>query len=301
MRRIAIVLLLTCVQIVSGQSKIAPASPDKGHAGDKKKPEPNPSSSNAVVVIQQETTNTQNDGTKRESKSYFARLFAPENFSNIVLCIVGIGGIIVAICTLKTIREQTEATRIAAKAAQDSVAAAISSDRAWLLVEDVQVPFDSLDLLQAASAANDRNARYFTVRLRNYGQSPAFIYAVEMRYSFGGSADTPTYPGIYSQDFIPTRQQHIVPPFVNSSDVLTDCWVGMRHLEGPLQWLTDQILGEIRSSKMFLWAQGIVHYRDIHGREHETRFCYRYEVPPRVPPGHDHFCIAGPTEYNKAT
>ncbi|HTU44425.1 MAG TPA: hypothetical protein VMF91_05155 [Bryobacteraceae bacterium] len=232
-----------------------------------------------------------------------------------LLVVIGAAGVIAAVCTLKTIAaqvrimrhqgaillRQTKATVQAARAAKESVSIAISSSRAWLLVEDVQIPFESLRALEAGTTASNPDAQYFTVRLRNYGDSPAFIYAAEMRYSYGGLRDMPTYPGIYHQGFIAAPTQHIVPPFVNSKEVLTDCWIGSCHLEGPLSWLTTQLFGEIRNSQMFLWAQGVVRYRDVHEREHETRFCYRYEVPPRVPAGHEHFCVAGPGEYNKAS
>jgi len=49
-----------------------------------------------------------------------------------------------------------------------------------------------------------------------------------------------------------------------------------------------------------LWVHGRIKYKDAHGREHETRYCYRW-----APIGTDYtlsrFYMDGPSEYNRAT
>jgi len=160
---IAILLVFASSQVVYGQSKGSPASRDKSHAQATKKPDPEPPPSNTVVVVKQETSNTQGDGTKNDPKSYLARLFAPENLPNIALFFVGVSGIIVALCTLKIIQRQTEhiarqaqsmryqttilresaaATRKAAEATEKSVTLQETAMRQWVDVEDLRARSD---------------------------------------------------------------------------------------------------------------------------------------------------------------
>ena len=44
--------------------------------------------------------------------------------------------------------------------------------------------------------------------------------------------------------------------------------------------LTGDRLTRIKNDAEFLWCYGMIQYRDVYEREHETRFCYRYIVPP---------------------
>ena len=69
---------------------------------------PAPSSPGVVNVINQEAAHQEGDGTADHSKSYLARLVSPENLPNVGLFVVGVVGIIIAICTLRKIRNQAE-------------------------------------------------------------------------------------------------------------------------------------------------------------------------------------------------
>jgi hypothetical protein len=63
----------------------------------------------AKLNIHEQTEPTgKSDDKSTEPKSYFSRLVTPENFNQWVLCFVGIAGIIVAVCTVKTIQRQTK-------------------------------------------------------------------------------------------------------------------------------------------------------------------------------------------------
>lgn len=80
-----------------------------------------PSSPPATAeTINRQTSPGPENRHEEHFQTYFSRLFAAENLPNIILALVGIAGIVVAICTLHTIRKQTDATEIAANAARDS-------------------------------------------------------------------------------------------------------------------------------------------------------------------------------------
>jgi hypothetical protein len=54
------------------------------------------------------TSADEQQAADRHSKSYLARLFSPENLPQILLIIVGIGGIVVALRTLGHLQESAE-------------------------------------------------------------------------------------------------------------------------------------------------------------------------------------------------
>ena len=87
---------------------------------------------NKLNVTQQTDSTGKSDKDTNKSPSYFSRLMAPDNLPNLVLSVIGIAGIIVAICTLKIIGRQTEATEKAAEAALSNAQAVINSERAWI-------------------------------------------------------------------------------------------------------------------------------------------------------------------------
>jgi hypothetical protein len=66
-------------------------------------------------------------------------------WANIALVVVGIGGIFVAVCTLKKIERQTQASENATKVAQENMAAVINKERARIRVE---APPKYLEFLQ---------------------------------------------------------------------------------------------------------------------------------------------------------
>jgi len=156
--RCAILILLSVAstRIVPGQGQSSPAKRDESHAESAKKPEPKPPTSNTVVVVQQETANAQNNGPKSTSQGYFTRLIAPENLPNIVLCFVGIGGIIIAIHTLRAIENQ--------------VTVQMESLRPRVIAEAADDP---------SKTFADVNARRVSLRVTNKGIVPATGYKYE--------------------------------------------------------------------------------------------------------------------------
>ena len=88
--------------------------------------------STEINAINQQASDTQKDGTKNHPESYFRRLFSPENIPNIGLFLAGMIGIIVAICTLKSIDRST-------KASEKSVALQEVLNQQWLEFENWEV------------------------------------------------------------------------------------------------------------------------------------------------------------------
>ena len=113
-----ILLSIASVQVIPGQGQGSPAKRDESHAQNSKKAKPESSASDTVVEVQQETASAQSNDAKNALQGYFTRLIAPGNLPNIILCFAGIGGIIVAVRTLKAVERQTKATEDSVKSAE---------------------------------------------------------------------------------------------------------------------------------------------------------------------------------------
>jgi hypothetical protein len=98
--------------------------------------------------------------------------FAPSTWSNWALVVVGIGAVIAAIWTLRTLNGQTIAARKAAEAL-------VSSERAWVMV-DVEPQPGRAYLLDGTSNDSSGNpvystSAYVTCVCNNHGKTPAKI------------------------------------------------------------------------------------------------------------------------------
>jgi len=126
-----VILIIVVVLPIYGQEKSPKPSGNESHTQNTNKPDAikSPASPNAGVVINQETTSCQCDRPKENSKSYLSRLFAPENLPNIGLLFAGIGGIVIAICTLRKIERQT-------KGIEDSIKLQKTLKRQWVNLEN---------------------------------------------------------------------------------------------------------------------------------------------------------------------
>jgi hypothetical protein len=247
---IAILLVLASSQVVYGQSKSAPASRDESHAQTTKKPDPEPPPSNAVVVVKQETSNTQGDGTKNDPKSYLARLFAPENLPNIALFFVGVIGIIVAICTLKIIARQTTAIE-----KQGEVM--INSERAWIMVEIVPVPGMGEHISHGVVTSSTQVHTVVRVRIlcRNEGNVPAWI--IERRVGVMiASSPLPDAPEFNSIQTINSEPE----PVPSGRDARP--WDATPSCEGA------------EGDGQTIIVYGVVKYRDTFSEGHATTFGY---------------------------
>jgi hypothetical protein len=97
------------------------ASPTKDQSTSKGLAGPTPVTvEGAVTVVNQPAAEEKERQAKQDAKSIWQKLFAPEQWPNIVLCVVGIAGVLIALKTLGKLERQTKATEIAADAAKKS-------------------------------------------------------------------------------------------------------------------------------------------------------------------------------------
>lgn len=99
--KIALVAIVLAAFVVHGEKPKPQSNAPTQSSTNAKQETSSPTSPSVVVVNQNAKRESENHPDK--SPHYLMRLFSPENVPNIALVIVGIAGIIVAICTLKDI------------------------------------------------------------------------------------------------------------------------------------------------------------------------------------------------------
>jgi hypothetical protein len=203
--------------------------------------------------------------------------------ANLVLAIVGIGGVIAAISTLCVLRRQTKANWVAAKASLRQTNYMITSERAWFVC--------GADLQWDSGKDGNRIARvHFTYE--NMGKTPGFITEIGFAVN------------------VMNKEQRLpeIPPDYQSEDKAQ--WIGGRGVpivpggnmgrraDCPL---TQAQFDEWQREELTIWVHGYVKYRDCFVEmERETRYCLR--LKPSTEGGNAvPFVIDGPPAYNSAT
>jgi hypothetical protein len=127
---------ICCVVIpIHGHTKRSNASTNKTNASTSQSREAQ-SASTAVNVVYQQAPTEQGNRPTSNPDGYFARLIAAENLPNLILCFVGIAGVVIGTCTLRAIQKQTEATTKSAIASERSISLQEAQLRQWVDLEN---------------------------------------------------------------------------------------------------------------------------------------------------------------------
>jgi len=191
------------------------------------------------------------------------------------LVVVGLGGTVAALWTLRLVRRQANDTKTAAEAALLNAQALINSERAWIFCQWKR--FGTME---------------FALSIKNFGRTPACIIDVVQKEEFVDLlplADSHTLPQV--PDYGPETRLSVIrvlPP--------NEVW-SSPEWHTSSSFLPEQMLEEIRTSRKRHFIYGVVRYRDLlqSSEIHETRFCYFYSPPI------DEFILGGPSDYTKYT
>jgi hypothetical protein len=119
---LAIFLASVCCFVIpiNGQTTSKNPDTDKKHSRNAEQPKIDTVNVDTVNVVklnepQQTEPQRKADDNSKESPSYFRRLIAPESLPNLILCVVGIAGVIAAVWTLRAIQEQVTLQKTAMK------------------------------------------------------------------------------------------------------------------------------------------------------------------------------------------
>jgi hypothetical protein len=200
--------------------------------------------------------------------------------ANLLLVVVGIGGVIIGVVTLIKIERQTKAGEDAAEAALLSARALINSERPWILI--TIEPFKG-------------NQDVFAITAKNCGRTPARL----LSYS------TPLYSLIPSGSALPKEPQY------GNLIALIDALILLTGETREFEIVSEDAIKEVCEDEETygrvwmgtdsLYVFGKIYYQDLLDSTpaaiHVTGWCCQYL--PAMPT--DRLILHGPTGYNRHT
>jgi len=263
-KRLALlVAVLAAISPVYGQE----ASPD--------------TAANAAVVAHQELNSVPDKTAPDETGSYLSRLFSPENLPNIGLCMAGLGGIIVAVYTLKKIERQTVAM-------ERNTGVLMQAERGRIVVYwDRLVHID----LSPSGVHDGTLSHCFNWSCANRGRTPVQLTSTSCRFVVVDKlSELPEKPE-YGTANERTYDGEPLQPDAREPQTVWFC----APLETSLSF--DQMQEKHRSGQCFVYAYGYARYRDIWENPHVTRFGVVRFVTRSIM--EDDWLPAGPAAYNR--
>ncbi|MGB8535583.1 MAG: hypothetical protein WCD57_04150, partial [Acidobacteriaceae bacterium] len=277
---IAVIAVLYAFLPIYGQEKGSQPAANQENPKSLQRPEENSSSPVTVNVINQQAPANQTQGAKRKPKGYFCTLISANNLPSLGLVAVGIGGIVVAVLTLKTIQRQTAATEKAAEASLEQANHLVASERAYVLIETGEIT-DEFSSDESAVGAMDLRPV-----IRNFGKTPARIVGFSINRS-----------DISRRDQLPPEPTYRESPIVEIS----------LPPELAIQPMNIQIslrdFAEPRRGNTTLYIYGFVDYLDFAEQKRRSRFCFIYYIPrgPSAMKRGFHMAAEVPSAYTKNT
>lgn len=310
MKHMLLVLVFAVVLPIYGQKESPKPNSQQDHAENAGKPSPRP--------VPQNTPQTESNRASVASKSYLSRLFSPENLPNVGLFIAGIGGIVVAIYTLKSIKQQVGLMDGQLKEMQKQ--AGLMDRQAHLMVgqlsemqaagkqigEQIELARKNIDLilnkershlrveLEKLDIPADTTYSVITVEytVKLYGPTLATVVESEVSSTIEDTDSPPTGPYL-SALFIPT----IITPSDGPQKART---IVEGHSDEGAQDI--KTIGDVKAGTKFVHCWGYIHYRDVFGRDQWTRFRNVWKYDPWESMGKfGDWRPCGPQEDNSAT
>lgn len=154
------------------------------------------------------------------------------------------------------------------------IAATKRTERAWIIVSPLELA-PPIGFVPSANAGNIENhlvgvnqQNVFSCAIKNTGNTPAQLLKFAM-----------SYRSVNSVSEIPATPKYGEKDDVNGLLLVKEDSVGFETVLEPNPILTKTEWDAVHAQKMTLYVFGIVAYKDVYGKSHETRFGYLYFVP----------------------
>ncbi len=211
------------------------------------------------------------------------------------LFILGVPTLVFIALQAREMRKATEAARDGAQAALKNANALICAERAWVQCRPSILAPNLVPLWGNGDLEPPRNPyiHLFPATVINVGKTPALLDEIVMAYK-NISIDPFAIQEVPIYRFPEKCNGRILAP----GDPL--------EMSVPLSGggtLSRDEVSSIQTRESYLYAWGIIRYKDVHGESHETAFGYVYHFPQggMVNVETKGFRVAGPSAYNRAT
>lgn len=215
------------------------------------------SPAHAASPITQPTSQTQQTSRYQKTNSYLKRALGPEYLASWCLVLAAGFGLFATFRTLHILKEQTEAAKASAKAAENSSALLISKERAKLSVSPYQEHSFFFDYVPPSGVAE------VVIGVEQHGPTKAFNVHGEMSLVIQPSKDPPPMKNMSEMFELPDVINGDAP-LIQASTI----YVGT---------ITQDLLDKIGDEETFVHWFGIITYSDVFGKGHSTRFRYIWE------------------------
>jgi hypothetical protein len=302
MKRPCLLILIASALLLSAETP--PPQPQQSASTQSPPQQHSSSSGPSISATFQPTSSPSPSHSGAQTYNYY---YYPEdswNWSGIVEALSTLGLLGFALWQMSFVRRSTAATENAAKAASDNAVASKDSanatkgymeiaertlydvQRPWVLVFTVKWPSGVFPL--PIGDDTTPSAAVIAYSFKNFGTTPAWI--TDASGLFNKTTDLNNLPP--EPVYFPTGFTHeaIVAPDSPTSEVTLPLF--------PNPMLTPDEIRSVERRELFLYAYGIIKYRDIHGREHETRWGWVYFVPIGLDFTRN-MRLAGPKAYNR--
>jgi hypothetical protein len=267
MKTVALLLILLAVAgpKSKGQEKAPHSGGNHNHAQDKKSVSEPPSTT--IIEVENPTAEGQKDRSKNDSKPTLSDM---GTYASIGLFFVGVIGIIVAICTLRQLRNQIKLY--------------VLVERGWLKLDMPTVPAYRDNVLGTS----------FEFTVTNVGKTPVWVVRSGY-YCFIGNEQEIPLPIDYSA----------CKPFLAVGETIESNRTTFKETVAPdrnidlIGFETTRILAK----QAFIHLYGFVHYRDTSdNNKREMYFCLRLETSYKLADldFRDWWVREGPTEANRS-
>jgi hypothetical protein len=234
-------------------------------------------------------TKANSNNKDQQYNPYSDRLYRWYLFATVIGVAVGLLGLIFLIM-------QTWATRQAAEAALKNATALINTERAWVIAAPVDnapvvgfIPESGSNLELHLAGCNQTNS--FSCSFKSTGNTPARLVEVAIRYMKANKLED-----------IPKEPTYGDRTVLNNLALVTGDSIRFAAFLEPDIVLKKADHDAVYKQQAFLYAFGIIVYRDVFASLHETRFGYIYHFPQGGDPRENGFRREGlPSSYNQAT
>lgn len=259
LRTLAVGILLTVGLPVYGEQKGGQSNPDQ------KQTQRDQTQASAVCTVEKEGSEIKCNWPQANPQPYLNRLFSPENLPNLLLFCVGIGGIVVGICTLRQLGKQNRIAAESALAARDAAEAARNSNSQTAEFFRIEKrPWVGMSKPPSLRDKKSTKPGHFGFTLeyvvKNFGVAPAFNTVVP----FSGIVDG---QDVSNYSLVRTKVNDARSNGENITNLTGDLLLPGAEITGTCEF------PEIKRTNKFV-ITGCIVYRSADGTIHHTELSY---------------------------